>query len=74
VSVNVSIPEDLYRKAAEIAREKRVSVDEIFVAAFVEQLAASERFRERAARGERQKFLDVLGKVPDIDPDEHDRF
>jgi hypothetical protein len=31
-------------------------------------------FRERAARGSREKFEDVLSKVPDVEPEAHDRL
>jgi hypothetical protein len=30
--------------------------------------------RERAARGSREKFEAVLAKVPDVEPEEHDRI
>lgn len=70
---SISIPEDLYKKAAKIASERHISVDEVFASAFVEQLAAWERLRQRAARGDRDKFTAVLSKVPDVDPEEYDR-
>lgn len=37
MSVSVSVPEELYQKAVEIARAQRVSVDEVFASAFAEQ-------------------------------------
>jgi len=49
-------------------------VDEVFASAFMEQVAAFERLRQRAARGDREKFLAVLDKVPDREPDEQDRI
>lgn len=73
MSLNVNIPEELYRKAAKIASERHISVDEVFASAFVEQLAAWERLRQRAVRGDRDKFTAVLGKVTDVDPEEYDR-
>ena len=73
--MNVEIPEDLYRRAAEIARVQRVSVDALFASAFVQQMAAWDRMRRRAERGDdRDKFLAVLDKVPDTDPDTEDRI
>ena len=73
MAVNISIPEEVYEKAAEIAKKQHVSVSEVFVSAFTEQLAAWERLEQRAARGDRKKFLDVLDKVPDVEPEERDR-
>lgn len=74
MSVNVSVPEELYQKAVEIAKTQQVSVDEVFASAFVEQLAAWERLKQRAARGTREGFLAALDKVPDVEPEEYDRL
>jgi hypothetical protein len=74
MNVNVSVPEELHRKAVEIAKAQHVSVDEVFASAFVDQLAAWERLQQRAARGSREKFLAVLDKVPDTEPEDQDRL
>jgi hypothetical protein len=74
MSVSVSVPEELHKKAVEIAKAQRISVDEVFASAFVDQLAARERLQQRAARGSREKFLAVLDKVPDAEPEEQDRL
>lgn len=73
MSVNVSVPEELYKKAAEIAEARHVSVDEVFVSAFAEQVTQWERLQQRASRGRREKFLAVLDKVPDVEPEDCDR-
>lgn len=73
MSINVSIPEDLYKVAAKIASDRHISVDEVFASAFAEQLAVWERLKQRAARGDREKFRAVLDKVPDVEPGESDR-
>ena len=73
MSVMVSIPEELYNKAVEIAESQHVTVDEVFASAFVEQLAAWERLKKRVALGDRDRFLAVLDKVPDVEPDDYDR-
>ncbi|MBV9498172.1 MAG: hypothetical protein JO138_02245 [Acidobacteriaceae bacterium] len=72
--MSVSIPEELYEKAAAIARAQNVSVDEVFASAFAEHLAAWERLKERAARGSREEFFAVLDKVPDVEPSPEDRI
>jgi hypothetical protein len=74
MSVSVSVPEELYNKAVEIAAAHQVSVDEIFASAFAEQLAAWERLRQRAAGGNREEFLRVLDQVPDVEPEDFDRL
>jgi hypothetical protein len=70
----ITIPEDLYNKALEIAKAQNMPVDEVFASAFSEHLAAWERLQQRAARGDRTKFLAVLDKVPDVEPEPHDQL
>jgi predicted transcriptional regulator len=72
--VSVEISKDLYDKASEIARSQRMSVADVFAAACAEHVAAWERLEARAKRGDRAKFLEVLAKVPDVEPEEQDRF
>jgi hypothetical protein len=74
MSVSVSVPEELYKKAIAIAEAQHVSVDEVFASAFAEQLAAWERLQQRASRGNRERFLAVLDKVPDVEPRDSDRL
>jgi hypothetical protein len=57
-------------------------VDELHLAAWVaeavrEKLAASKQqayLEERATRGDRESFRQVLGKVPTVEPAEEDRW
>jgi hypothetical protein len=74
MSVSVKVPDELYQKAVEIANVQRVSADEVFASAFIEQLSVLERLQQRAARGSREKFLAVMDKVPDVEPDDYDRL
>ena len=73
MNISVNVPEQLYKKAVEIAQTQNVSVDEIFASAFTAQLSAWERLQKRAFRGNREAFLAVLDKVPDVEPKENDR-
>jgi hypothetical protein len=74
MSVSVKIPEDLYRRATEIAAAENVSVDELFAAAFEERLLELERLKEKASQGNYEKFIRVLSKVPAVEPPESDRL
>jgi hypothetical protein len=74
MTVSVNIPEDLYRQAREIADSQHLSVDDVILSAFKEQLAGWERLKQRAARGRRDEFLKVLDKVPDVEPEDYDRL
>ncbi len=74
MSVSINIPQELYDQARSIAEAHRVPVEQVFASAFADQFAAWQRLQERAARGDRQKFLAVLDNVPDIEPEEYDRL
>jgi len=74
MSVSISVPDEVYRKAAAIAKEQHVPVEEVFSSAFQDQLAHWERLKQRAARGSREKFLVALDKAPDLEPEESDRI
>lgn len=74
MSVSINIPEELYDQARAIAESQHIAVDDVFASAFADHFAAWQRIRERAARGDRNKFLAVLDKVPDIEPEEYDRL
>ncbi len=73
MSVSVNVPEELYRRAAEVAASENISVDELFASAFEERVLEFERLKERAARGSYEKFLRVMSKVPAVEPPEYDR-
>ena len=72
--VNVEVPKYIYDRASEIARSQSMSVADVFATACAEHIAAWERLETRAKRGDRAKFLQVLERVPDVEPDERDRF
>ncbi|HJZ98979.1 MAG TPA: hypothetical protein VKE70_20860 [Candidatus Solibacter sp.] len=74
MNATINLPDDLYQKALAMAKEHQISVDDVFVSAFVEHLSALQRLKERAARGDREKFLAVLDRVPDVEPEEYDRL
>jgi predicted ATPase len=74
MTVTINVADDLYQRAAEIAAQENVPVEELFTSAFEERLREFERLKERAALGSREKFLAVLDKVPHVEPPEYDRL
>jgi hypothetical protein len=73
MSVSVNIPEELYRRASEIAAAENISVDDLFASAFEERLLELERVKEKASHGSFEKFLRVMSKIPAVEPPESDR-
>jgi hypothetical protein len=74
MNLTINVSEELYRRAAEIAAQESVSVEELIAAAFEERLVEFERLKERAARGSYDKFRRVMSKVPPVEPPEYDRL
>lgn len=74
MNVRVSVPEELYRRAAEVAAAENVSVNDLFAAAFEERILEFERLKEKASRGSYEKFLRVMSKVPAVEPPDQDRL
>jgi len=76
-SLSVNIPESLHRRAQALAQNDGIPLDQFIATALAEKVAvldAESYLRERAVRGSREKFDQVLSKVPDVEPDEHDRL
>ncbi|TAN24498.1 MAG: hypothetical protein EPN33_01665 [Acidobacteria bacterium] len=72
MSVKIKIPVEAYDHVRKIAEARQISVEDVVNAALADQAQAWDRLRERAARGDREKYLAVLAKVPDqkIEPDD----
>jgi hypothetical protein len=66
----VGEPDELYRRAREVAASESIPVDELFASAFEAHFLEFERLKERAARGSYEKFLRVMSKIPAVDPPE----
>ena len=74
MNVSVNVPEDLYRRATEVAAAENISVDDLFASAFEERLIEFERLKEKASRGSYEKFLRVMSKVAAVEPPDYDRL
>ncbi|MBI4623129.1 MAG: toxin-antitoxin system HicB family antitoxin [Verrucomicrobia bacterium] len=75
--LNVHLPESLHRRAQSLAQDDGVPLDQFIATALAEKVAvldADTYIRQRAARGNREKFDRVLAKVPDVAPEEQDRL
>ncbi len=76
-AVSLVLPESLRRRAAVLAADDGISLDQFVATALAEKVAvldADSYIRERAARGSREKFERVLAMVPDVEPEERDRL
>jgi predicted P-loop ATPase/GTPase len=68
------VPEQIYRRAVDVAAVEKVSIEELFALAFEEHVVEFERLKKKAAKGSFEKFLRVMSKVPPVEPPDEDRL
>ena len=75
--IQVELPDEVLEKARAIAEEQQMTLDE-FVADILNDLwQQREYLRIRANRGRqvtRERFLEILAKAPDVEPEPGDRI
>jgi hypothetical protein len=77
-TIQIQLPDSLYRHVQRLAEQEGLSVDQFLASAAAEKLSAlqtADYLAERAARaGTLNEFLRLLEKVPDVEPPEYDRL
>ena len=76
-TLSLRIPESLHKKVKELAAQDGISINQFLNSAAAEKVSAMmtlEYLKEEAKRGSREDFLSVLNKVPDVEPEPHDRL
>lgn len=76
-SLNVQLPDSLYRSLQELAERDGISVEQFIALAVAEKISAlttESYLQERAKRGNRSKYEAVLAKVPEVDPEQNDNL
>lgn len=66
-TLSLRLPESLHRSVGELAREEGISINQLISTAVAEKLSAlrtAEILGERASRGSRKAFEQVLARVP----------
>jgi hypothetical protein len=72
MSKSIAVPEDLYNKAAELAAQDHVSVEEFVSTILAHRLASREYIEMRAKLFNREEFERALNQIPDTEPEGHD--
>lgn len=75
-TLSLRIPDSYHTMVKEIAEKDDISINQFIISAVAEKISALETqdyLNDRASSGVREKFLNVLKKVPDSDPDEEDK-
>jgi len=74
-TISLRLPESLHKRVRELAKAEDVSINQLISTALAEKMSALmtvDYLEARAARGDRGKFKRAMGKVRDVEPDEHD--
>ncbi|MEM6598390.1 MAG: toxin-antitoxin system HicB family antitoxin [Cyanobacteria bacterium P01_C01_bin.69] len=75
--LNVQLPNSLYDSLQELATQDGISIDQFIALAVAEKISALKTvgyLEELAKKGDRGSYDAVLAKVPNVEPDEWDRW
>ena len=76
-NLSLRLPDSLHETAKKLAKDDHVSMNQFVTVAVAEKVAAlmtEDYLEQRAKRGSRAKFEEILSRVPDDEPEEYDRF
>ena len=76
-NMSLRLPDSLHEALKKLAKKDHVSVNQLAATAIAEKISAlmtEEYLQERAKRGSRKKFDDIIKRVPDVEPADEDRF
>jgi hypothetical protein len=76
-TIRIHLPDSLHKMARQLADKENISINQLITLALAEKISAlttEDYLKERAARGDRDKFLAAMAKVADIEPEEDDRL
>ena len=76
-SLSLRLPDSLHRHIKEFAEKEGVSINQFISTAVAEKMSAlsvEDYLEARAQKGSKSKLKKLLKKVPDIEPEAHDRI
>ena len=76
-TISLRLPDSLHKQIRKLAEADGISINQFISTAAAEKLAALmtvEYLEERAKRGSREKFEAALARLPDVEPEDHDRL
>ncbi|MCQ2522041.1 MAG: DUF6290 family protein [Lachnospiraceae bacterium] len=76
-TLSVRLPNSVHDAVKDYASDDNISINQFIASAVMEKITAldTEKYlKEKASKGSKEKFKAVLGKVPDTEPDESDKF
>jgi hypothetical protein len=74
MSRSVTVPDEIYERAAKMAADRRIALEDFVSSALVDQMAAQEYISRRAGRSSEELFREALDKIPDVEPGDFDQL
>ena len=76
-TLNVQLPDSLYKSLQKIAEQDGISLDQFVALAIAEKISAlttEDYLQKRARQGDQARYEAVLAKVADIEPASYDQL
>ena len=76
-TLSLRLPDSLHEEIKSLAKEEGISINQFISSAVAEKMSAllTEKYlAKRAQQGSKKAFLEAMAKVPDAEPERHDRL
>ncbi len=76
-TLSVRLPDSLHKKLKELAEQEGVSMNQFITLAVSEKMSAlltEDYLKERAERGSKKAFEEIMSEVPEVEPEEYDKM
>lgn len=75
-SISLRLPESLHKKARDLAKKEKTSINQLVSSALAEKISAlttEDYLQAKADRASKNRFKKALNKVKNVQPEERDR-
>lgn len=75
-SISLRLPESLHKKARDLAKKEKTSINQLVSSALAEKISAlttEDYLQARAERASKNLFKKALNKVKNVQPEEYNR-
>ncbi len=76
-TLSVRLPNSLHETVRELSKKEGISINQFIATALAEKISALmtlDYLKKRAKEASRDKFLDALKEIPDVEPFEYDKL
>ena len=76
-TLSLRLPNSLHSEVKSLAKKEGISINQFISSAVAEKMSSlltEEYLLERSQKGNQQEFLNVMSKVPDVEPEVYDKL